>query len=94
MIKVQILTRCTFCDGEAYVPIGQATDEEGGTCIRYCPCPYCEGSGERAKWIPLAEFAEMLNDAANTDPMAPDWLELAHKEPISQSRDSRDAAGI
>jgi hypothetical protein len=29
MIKVQVLTQCEHCNGEAYVPIGEAEDCQG-----------------------------------------------------------------
>ena len=29
MIKVNILDKCEFCDGEAYVPIGEAVSADG-----------------------------------------------------------------
>ena len=50
MIKVRILDRCEFCDGEAY--------------DRYRPCSMCHGSGNRAKWVSLREFADLLERAA------------------------------
>ena len=34
MIKVQILTRCEHCHGQAYLPIGEAQDYQGNTYTR------------------------------------------------------------
>lgn len=94
MIKVHILDRCPYCDGQAYLPVGEATDWKGETYTRYLPCHMCEGTGEHGKWVSLTDFLAMLTEAASHDPMEPDWQELARKQPISQYQDSRDAAGI
>lgn len=94
MIKVHILTQCDHCDGEAYLPAGEAESYTGERYTRYQPCPQCEGSGKQAKWVSLQDFLEMLAKAASQDPLEPDWLELARKQSISQYQDSRDAAGI
>lgn len=63
MIKVQILARCEHCHGQAYLPIGEATDYKGGTYARYMPCPMCDGNGERGKWVSLTDFTTMLSQA-------------------------------
>ena len=94
MIKVRILTRCEHCGGEAYLPAGEAETYNGERYTRYLPCPCCNGSGNQAKWVSLQDFLAMLIEATARDPMEPDWLELARKQPISQYQDSRDAAGI
>ena len=60
MIKVQVLGRCDMCGGEAYVAVGEAESNSGEPYTRYAPCPYCEGAGNRAKWISLQEFADLL----------------------------------
>ena len=31
MIKVQVLTQCKHCNGEAYLPMGEALDSQGRT---------------------------------------------------------------
>ena len=49
MLKVYIQDRCPYCDGQAYLPAGQATDWKGETYTRYAPCQMCEGTGERGK---------------------------------------------
>ena len=63
MIKVQILTRCEHCHGQAYLPIGEAQDYQGNPFTRYSPCPMCNGSGQSAKWVELAEFTRLLVQA-------------------------------
>src|SRR5574341_1039391 len=45
MLKVHILTQCTHCKGEAYLPAGEADNHKGEKYTRYLPCPVCEGSG-------------------------------------------------
>ena len=63
MIKVQILDQCEHCQGQAYLPVGEGQDHRGRTYTRYAPCPMCEGSGTQPRWIPLSEFAELLQQA-------------------------------
>ena len=91
MIKVRILDRCEFCDGEAYVFECEDVDSHGETYDRYRPCEMCHGSGNRAKWVGLRELSDLLDRAIS---MEPDYLELAREKPVSQYQDSRDAAGI
>ena len=66
MIKVQILTKCDDCNGEAYLPIGEVEDYKGRKYTRYVPCSNCEGSGKACKWISLEEFAILLRQALCT----------------------------
>ena len=94
MVKIQILTTCDHCDGEAYLPASEEVNAKGEPYTRYLPCPYCEGTGQRPKWVNLRDFVDMLSTVALSDPMAPDWLDLAQRKPISQMQDSREAAGI
>ncbi len=91
MMKVRILDCCEFCDGEAYVFVCEDVDARGETFDRYRHCEMCHGSGNRAKWVGLREFSDLLERAIA---MEPDYLELARQKPISQYQDSRDAAGI
>ena len=63
MIKVQVLTRCEHCDGEAYLPMGEAEDCQGRKYTRHIPCPICDGSGNEPKWINLEDFAKLLAQA-------------------------------
>ncbi|MCJ7660597.1 MAG: hypothetical protein MUO67_15720, partial [Anaerolineales bacterium] len=37
-MKVQILDRCEFCDGEAYVFVSEEIDARGNAFDRYRPC--------------------------------------------------------
>ena len=91
MIKVQILTQCEDCEGEAYLPVGEAESNNGETYMRYEPCSKCHGRGNQAKWISLREFADLLERANSFEP---DYAALALEQPTSQYQDSRDAAGI
>lgn len=63
MIKVQILIQCRHCQGEAYLPIGEAEDYQGQKYVRHVPCPACEGSGNQSYWINLKDFARLLLQA-------------------------------
>jgi hypothetical protein len=63
MIKVQILIQCKHCNGEAYMPMGEAEDCQGHKYIRYVPCPMCDGSGNQPKWVSLEDFAKLLQQA-------------------------------
>jgi len=63
MIKVQVLTQCEHCKGEAYLPMGEAEDCQGHTYTRYVPCPICEGSGNQPSWVSLDDFAKQLAHA-------------------------------
>ena len=90
-MKVQIRVPCSFCDGEAYVPVREAVSCTGEHYTQHRRCAYCLGSGEQDKWVSLREFADLLERATS---MEPDYQELARVKPTSQYQDSRDAAGI
>ena len=92
MTKVYVLMRCTVCEGQAYFPLGEAESHTGEKYMRYVPCAACQGSGQAAKWVSMREFLDLLDAAATIDPMEPNYLKLAQKEPNIQ--DSREAAGI
>jgi hypothetical protein len=64
MLKVQILTRCDHCKGQAYLPVGEAVDWQGNKYIQHQPCPQCEGSGSQPRWIDLKSFATLLRQAS------------------------------
>ncbi len=49
MIKVRVLDRCEFCEGEAYIYDCQDVDTRGETYDRYRPCEMCHGGGNRVK---------------------------------------------
>ena len=63
MMKVRILDRCEFCDGEAYVFVCEDVDARGETFDRYRPCYMYNGSGNRAKWVGLRELSDLLERA-------------------------------
>jgi hypothetical protein len=90
MIKVHILDRCEFCNGEAYIFDYQDVDTQGETYDRYRPCEMCHGSGHQAKWIGHRELSNLRERAIS---MEPDYLELAREKPVSHFHDSCDAAG-
>ena len=66
MLKVYIQDRCPYCDGQAYLSAGQATDWKGETFTHYEPCQMCEGTGKRGKWICLPDFLKMLSASTST----------------------------
>jgi len=94
MLKVQILTECKNCDGDAYLPVGAELSYSGEPYMRFEPCPVCQGTGSFARWITLQEFQELLDNQSRIDPIAPDYAALARQQPVSQYQDSREAAGI
>ena len=90
-MKVQIRVTCSFCEGEAYLPVREAVSYTGEQYTQHRSCSYCLGSGEHDKWVSLREFADLLDKAIAFEP---DFQELARVQPTSQYQDSRDAAGI
>ena len=62
MIKVHILAQCEHCNGEAHLPKGEAESYIGERLTRNLPCPQCQGSGNQAKWVSLAELATLLKE--------------------------------
>ncbi|MCJ7521276.1 MAG: hypothetical protein MUP21_03560 [Dehalococcoidia bacterium] len=89
MMKVRILDRCEFCDGEAYVFLCEDVDARGETYDRYRPCEMCHGSGNQAKWVSLREFADLLERTTSFEPYC---VSLAQEKPKSQYRNGRDIA--
>ncbi len=63
MLKVHVLDKCPECKGQAYLPAGEAVSNSGQTYTRYLPCPICNGSGKQGRWVELAEFATLLQQA-------------------------------
>jgi hypothetical protein len=43
--------------------MGEAEDSQGNPYTRHFPCPYCEGSGNKPKWIDLQDFAKLMQQA-------------------------------
>jgi len=63
VLKIHILDRCSYCDGQAYLPAGEATNWKGETYTRYAPCQMCEGTSERGKEVSLPDFLMMIKEA-------------------------------
>ena len=91
MIKVRILDRCEFCNGEAYIFDYQDVDSRAETYDRYRPCEMCNGSGNRVNWINQQDFSELLDRVTSIEP---DYADLSKERPINHYQDSRDAVGI
>ena len=64
MNKVQLLTTCQACSGQAHVPIGEEVSPTGVKYIRHRPCFACQGSGKQTLWIDVQEFAMLLHAIA------------------------------
>ena len=64
MMKIRILDRSEHCDGEVYIFDCEDFDARGKSYDRYRPCEVCQGSGNRARWVSLREFADLLERAA------------------------------
>jgi hypothetical protein len=62
MVKIHILTTCEHCNGQAYLPTGEDEDDKGRKYTHYTPCPMCEGTGTKSKWVSLPDFLNMLKD--------------------------------
>ncbi|MFC1923360.1 hypothetical protein ACFLY4_08725 [Chloroflexota bacterium] len=90
-MKIHIRTTCSFCNGEAYLPVREAMSYTGERYTQHRRCAYCLGSGEQDKWVSLREFVDLLERATS---MEPDYQELARVQPTSQYQDSLDAVGI
>jgi len=63
-LKIPVSDQCPECEGQAYLPAGQAISSSGEPYTKYAPCPVCEGSGRKTRWIELEEFARLLQQAA------------------------------
>ena len=92
--KVQILTDCPQCDGEAYLPAEMVTCDDGSPRLNYTPCPDCGGTGRQKLWIDLTDLLEMLAEHYVRDPMEPDWLALARQKPAGHLSASLEDAGL
>ena len=80
MIKVQILSHCDMCGGEAYVAVGEVVSNSGEPYMRYHPCPYCEGTGNKAKWIDMQEFADLLDKLDLLEALPPEFINFQNNE--------------
>lgn len=92
--KVQILTQCPQCHGEAYLPDVLVTCDDGSKRLTYTACMDCGGSGRQKIWIELSDLLELLAEHYQRDPMEVDWLALSQEKPTSAYQDSLEAAGI
>jgi hypothetical protein len=90
-IKVKILTDCEFCEGKAYLEVGEEEDSNGGIYTRYIPCKYCEGSGLMTKYINLVDFIRLMEAI---DIFEPDYKALAEESIRSEFIDSMQSAGL
>jgi len=70
MEKIQILTTCQACSGQAYVPVGEEVSHTGAKYIRHRPCFACQGSGKQTRWIDVQEFAMLLHVNATKEQAA------------------------
>ena len=52
MLKVLVIDRCEYCDGEAYLYAGEYKDGDVERPV-YQACSACKGAGEREKAISL-----------------------------------------
>ena len=59
--KVQIKTQCELCQGQAYIPVGEAEAYSGEKYIRHIPCSCCQGTGLENRWVNLADFLNLIN---------------------------------
>ena len=60
----------------------------------YYPCPMCNWPIVISNDSVAVSRDEVLTTWLDRDPMTPDYAALAREEPISQIKDSRDAAGL
>ena len=44
---VHVRTTCSFCGGEAYIPVRETVSCTGERCTQHYRCAYCLGSGEQ-----------------------------------------------
>ena len=92
--KVQILTVCPQCDGEAYLPDQLVTCADGSKRLTYTACMDCGGSGRQKIWIDLTDLLEMLIEQDQRDPMQPDWQALSKRKPVGHLQESLENAGL
>jgi len=57
--SVQIREQCEACGGAGTQRVGAGTGHVSWG--KRVPCPDCDGTGQRARWIPLSEFRALLN---------------------------------
>ena len=64
-LRVQVLTTCRACGGQAYLPTKEEMSIAGRKYFRHVPCTTCEGSGNEARWIAVQDFARLLAAAVD-----------------------------
>lgn len=94
IIRIHISDYSKFCDGDAFLPVGEREDHKGHKYLHHAACCMCKGNGRHPRWITLQELADLVDKIALLDPKEPDYAELARIIPISKYQDSREAAGI
>ena len=62
-MKVRVLDKCPYCNGQAYLPVGEDVDFKGNPYTRHLPCPNCEGTGMAGRWVELVDISLMLDQA-------------------------------
>jgi len=70
-IKIKIKTECQFCDGQAYLPQGEAESCTGELYIKHRKCGYCDGTGLMTKWISMIEFINRMDQTNVMDVVVP-----------------------
>lgn len=84
-MKVKIRTTCSFCDGEAYLPVRETVSCTDEQYTKHRRCAFRLGTGEQEQWVSLREFADLLEKSISLEP---DYQELARVIPTSQYQDS------
>ena len=60
VVKIRVLLKCEYCNGQAYLPAGETEDYLGRKYLKYKECPQCNGSGTVARWAALDEVQQLL----------------------------------
>ena len=63
MIKVHILSTCTHCNGDAYMPVAKAEDSNGHKYTRYIPARCAKEVAIEPNWVSMQDFAILLQQA-------------------------------
>jgi|APSaa5957512622_1039677.scaffolds.fasta_scaffold472546_1 hypothetical protein len=74
MNKVQVKGKCTYCNGEAYLFLRNATSNLGEPYAQHEPCGHCQGSGEVLKWITL-DMLTLLASSFEEDELTTERME-------------------
>jgi hypothetical protein len=60
MLKAQVMEKCTYCNGEAYLFSRNAISNSGEGYAQYEPCGHCKGIGEQNTWVPMDKSLKWL----------------------------------